>query len=164
MVGINTARSLTFKGGRINREQVAEVERRFRGLPESVTRVVVSHHPFDLPDGAEASELVGRADMAMAAFAGCGVDLFLSGHLHKSHASSTAARYVIEGFAALVIQAGTATSTRGRGEANAFNVIRIGSDALELQPWHWQPGAGEFRAAAPLAFDYLGGRGCAPKR
>ena len=86
VVGINTARSLTFKGGRINREQVAEVERRFRGLPESVTRVVVSHHPFDLPDGAEASELVGRADMAMAAFAGCGVDLFLSGHLQIGRA------------------------------------------------------------------------------
>ena len=164
VVGINTARSLTFKGGRINREQVAEVERRFRGLPEAVTRVVVSHHPFDLPGDARPSELVGRADMAMEAFAGAGVDLFLSGHLHRSHSSSTAERYLIDGFAALVIQAGTATSTRGRGEANAFNVIRIGATAMELEAWHWQPALGVFAAASQSAFDYLSGRGWAPKR
>jgi len=164
VVGINTARSLTFKGGRINREQVAEVERRFRGLPEAVTRILVSHHPFDLPGEAKPSDLVGRADMAMQAFAGAGVDLFLSGHLHRSHASSTAERYLIDGFAALVIQAGTATSTRGRGEANAFNVLRVCATTLELVTWRWQPEAMAFAAAGVQAFDYLHGRGWAPKQ
>jgi 3',5'-cyclic AMP phosphodiesterase CpdA len=164
VIGINTARSLTFKGGRINREQVDEVARRFRGLPEAVTRIVVSHHPFDLPEGAEPGDLVGRADMAMEAFAGCGVDLFLSGHLHRSHSGSTAERYLIDGFAALVIQAGTATSTRGRGEANAFNVIRIGATAIELETWAWQPAHAAFQAVARTGFDYVTGRGWAPKR
>ena len=164
MIGINTARSLTFKGGRINAEQVAEVARRFAGLPEAVTRIVVSHHPFDLPDGGEESDLVGRAEMAMRAFSGCGVDLFLSGHLHRSHAGSTAKRYLIEGFAALVFQAGTATSTRGRGEANAFNAIRIGTSAMSLETWMWQPAQGRFEAGASQTFDYVSGRGWAPKR
>lgn len=164
VVGVNTARSLTFKGGRINAAQVAEVEARFRGLPERVTRVVVSHHPFDLPPGGDAGDLVGRADMAMQAFAGCGVDLFLSGHLHQSHAGSTAARYLIDGFAALVVQAGTATSTRGRGEANAFNVLRIGASDMVLETWRWRADAGVFAAAATRAFDYLGGRGWAPQQ
>ena len=77
----------------LNAEQVAEVERRFRGLPEPVTRIVVSHHPFDLPEGADNADLVGRAGMAMDAFAGCGVDVFLSGHLHATHAASTARRF-----------------------------------------------------------------------
>ena len=163
-IGINTARSLTFKGGRINREQVDEVARRFQGLPESVTRIVVSHHPFDLPGGAEASDLVGRASMAMDAFAGCGVDLFLSGHLHLTHSGSTAERYAIDGFAALVIQAGTATSTRGRGESNAFNVIRVGSTDMRLETMRWSPDAGRYVAAAAQDFAYLGGRGWAPKR
>ena len=165
VVGINTARSLTFKGGRINREQVAEVERRFQGLPERVTRIVVSHHPFDLPGDAKPSELVGRAGMAMQVFAGCGVDLFLSGHLHRSHSSSTAERYLIDGFAALVIQAGTATSTRGRGEANAFNVLRIGDDTtMALETWHWQPEQGGFGPGEAQAFEYRSGRGWAPKQ
>ena len=164
VIGINTARSLTFKGGRINQQQVDEVARRFAGLPDAVTRIVVSHHPFDLPEGGEESDLVGRADMAMRAFSGCGVDLFLSGHLHHSHAGSTAKRYLIDGFAALVIQAGTATSTRGRGEANAFNVIRIGATEMALDTWQWDPEAGRFAAVATACFDYVQGRGWAPKR
>ena len=164
VVGISTARSLVFKGGRINREQIREVARRFEGLPEPVTRVVVSHHPFDLPADAKPSELVGRAGLAMQAFAEAGVDLFLSGHLHRSHASSTAERYLIDGFAALVIQAGTATSTRGRGEANAFNVLRIGATTMELEAWHWQPDAGVFAPTGRTAFDYVSGRGWAPQR
>lgn len=162
VIGLNTARSLTFKGGRINQAQVAEVERRFRGLAEPVTRIVVTHHPFDLPTGGDESDLVGRASMAMTAFAGCGVDLFLSGHLHHSHAGSTAQRYRIDGFAALVVQAGTATSTRGRGEANAFNVIRIGATDMVLATWRWQPERRQFVPVTEQAYRYLSGQGWAP--
>jgi 3',5'-cyclic AMP phosphodiesterase CpdA len=163
-IAINTARSLTFKGGRINREQVDEVARRFNGLPESVTRIVVSHHPFDLPDGAGATDLVGRAGMAMQAFAGCGVDLFLSGHLHRTHTGNTARRYAIEGFAALVVQAGTATSTRGRGESNAFNVVRIGATDMQVETLAWVPDGGSFQPSSRQSFDYLHGRGWAPRQ
>jgi len=159
VIGLNTARSLTFKGGRINREQVAEVERRFKALPEAVTRVVVTHHPFDLPEGGDEGDLVGRATMAMDAFAGCGVDLFLSGHLHHSHASSTASRYQIDGFAALVMQAGTATSTRSRDEVNAFNVIRVGVTDMQLQTWRWNAKAQQFAQADEQAFRYEHARG-----
>ena len=161
-IGLNTARSLTFKGGRVNREQVAEVERRFHGLPEPVTRIVVSHHPFDLPEDADAGDLVGRADMAMRAFAGCGVDVFLSGHLHTTHAGSTARRYRIEGYAALAVQAGTATSTRGRGEANAFNLLRIGRRSLQLETWSWRSGAGRYLPAPERRFAWLEGQGWGP--
>jgi 3',5'-cyclic AMP phosphodiesterase CpdA len=161
-IGINTARSLTFKGGRINGEQVAEVERRFRGLPEPVTRILVSHHPFDLPAHAEESDLVGRAGMAMRAFAGCGVDVFLSGHLHATHAASTASRYRIEGYAALVVQAGTATSTRGRGEVNAWNVLRIGRRSLGLETWSWRSAEGRYRPSAEQRFAWVEGRGWGP--
>lgn len=163
VIGINTARSLTFKGGRINREQVAEVERRFRGLPEAVTRIVVSHHPFDIPAHGDEGDLVGRAGMAMQAFSGCGVDLFLSGHLHHSHAANTAARYDIDGYAALVVQAGTATSTRGRGEANAFNVLRIGAADMALETQAWAADRGAFQPFAQQHFHYAHGSGWAAR-
>jgi 3',5'-cyclic AMP phosphodiesterase CpdA len=159
VVGVNTARSLTFKRGRINAGQVAEVERRFRGLPDAVTRIVVSHHPFDLAEGMHDRELVGRAAMAMQVFAAAGVDLFLSGHMHVTHAMDTAKRYDIAGYAALMIQAGTTTSTRGRGEANAFNVLRIGPDALTLQTWRWEPTQAAFTGAEPQAYAYTKGKG-----
>jgi 3',5'-cyclic AMP phosphodiesterase CpdA len=163
VVGVNTARSLTFKDGRINRDQVAEVERRFRGLPDAVTRIVVTHHPFDdAEDHHRQRDLVGRAAMAMEAFAAAGVDLFLSGHLHMTRTGSTARRYRIAGFAALVVQSGTTTSTRGRGEANAFNVLRIGSDALDLETWTWRAEQEAFAANAPQRFAYTQGAGWAP--
>lgn len=137
VLGINTARSLTFKDGRVNRQQVEQMRAALAGLDPAITRVVVTHHPFDLPGRADEDDLVKRAPMAMAAFAECGVDLLLAGHLHVSHADSTAARYPISEYAALVIQAGTATSTRGRGEVNAFNVIRIGAGRVEVDRYGW---------------------------
>ena len=161
VVGLNTARSLTFKGGRINRDQVAAVAQRFEGLPEAVTRIVVTHHPFDLPAQGDEGDLVGRATMAMEAFASCSVDVFLSGHLHHSHVGDTAQRYRIDGYAALVVQAGTATSTRGRGEANAFNVLRIGREMLDLAIWQWDAGRGEFVERDTRRFRYVSGRGWA---
>jgi 3',5'-cyclic AMP phosphodiesterase CpdA len=137
VLGINTARSLTFKDGRVNKEQVAAMRAAFAGLDPSITRVVVTHHPFDLPQTADDDDLVDRAPMAMQAFADVGVDLLLAGHLHTSHAGNTAERYQIKDFAALVVQAGTATSTRGRGEVNSFNAIRIEPQRIEVDRYGW---------------------------
>lgn len=159
VIGLNSARSSTFKGGRINEEQVAEAKRRFEGLPESVTRVVVTHHPFDIPAGGDENDVVGRSQMAMDVLAQCSTDVFLSGHLHRSNASSTASRYHIAGFAAVVIQAGTATSTRGRGEENSFNVIRIGETDLVLETWRWQSAHGAFANESEQRFRYTHGVG-----
>ena len=162
VVGVNTARSLTFKGGRINVEQVREIERRFHGLPEHVTRIVVTHHPFDVPAGGDEHDVLGRAPMAMAEFAKAEVDVFLSGHLHHSNTGTTAHRYRIAGFAALVVQAGTATSTRERDEANAFNVLRIGERDLQVQTWRWDAAVRRFAAAAAADYRYVHGSGWQP--
>jgi 3',5'-cyclic AMP phosphodiesterase CpdA len=137
VLGVNTARSLTFKDGRVNKEQVEKIRTTLSGLPAEVTRVVVTHHPFDLPQGAEEEDLVDRAHMAMDVFAELGVDLLMAGHLHMSHAGNTQARYKISEYAALVVQAGTATSTRGRGEVNSFNVIRIEPLRIEVDRYGW---------------------------
>ena len=144
VLGVNTARSLTFKGGRINEEQIDSLRRRLQELPESLTKVIVTHHPFDIPDEPENDELVGRADKAMAAFADCGVDILLSGHFHTGKAGETSSRHPLAGYAALAVQAGTATSTRGRGESNSFNVLRIEDDTASVEVNVWQPEAGIF--------------------
>jgi 3',5'-cyclic AMP phosphodiesterase CpdA len=139
VLGVNTARSLTWKDGRVNREQVEKIRATLSSLDPAITRVVVTHHPFDLPKGAEddPDDLVDRAQMAMDVFAECGVDLLMAGHLHLSHAGNTQARYKISEYAALVVQAGTATSTRGRGEVNSFNVIRIERERIEVDRYGW---------------------------
>jgi 3',5'-cyclic AMP phosphodiesterase CpdA len=152
VLGVNTARSLTWKDGRVNKEQVEKIRATLAGLPQEVTRVVVTHHPFDLPKGAEEDDLVDRAHMAMDAFADVGVDLLMAGHLHQSHAGNTQARYKISEYAALVVQAGTATSTRGRGEVNSFNVIRIESQKIEVDRYGWDSVHKQFQLLATEKF------------
>ncbi len=140
--GINTARSLTFKNGRVALAELDRLHTQLAQLPSPLTKIIVTHHPFDLPERLDYHELAGRAPAAMALFADCGADVLLAGHLHASHAGSSAARYPVVDFAALVVQAGTATSTRARGESNSFNVLRIDSAAIAVERYHWLPAVG----------------------
>lgn len=145
VLGINTARSLTRKYGRINEKQIVHARAVFAEVEPEVTKVVVTHHPFDLPPGSH-SRLVGRSALAMRGLAAAGVDLILSGHLHLQHTGLTAKRYRIEGHSALIAQTGTTISTRGRGEANSFNFIRLESDAIAIESYLWQPASQQFVA------------------
>ena len=148
VLGINTARSLTVKGGRVNEKQVAWMREKLCALGKEIIKIIVTHHPFDLPENYDKRELVGRAQMAMKTLAECGVDLFLAGHLHVSHTGHTAERYKIGGHSAVVVQAGTAASTRGRGESNSFNVIRMAQPNIAVERFVWQPAESVFVKAA----------------
>lgn len=150
VLGLNSARSLTFKGGRINHEQVALVRARFAAVPAGTTRILVTHHPFELPVDADPGDRIGRAAMALRAFADCGVDLLLSGHLHRTHMAP--ADGAVAAHAALSVHAGTASSTRGRGETNAFNAVTVAPDRVRVATWAWDPREQAFVASAPRAF------------
>jgi 3',5'-cyclic AMP phosphodiesterase CpdA len=151
VVGVNTARSLTWGEGRINEEQVDHIVRTLAGVPDDLIRVVVTHHPFDLPEGVREERLLGGAVMAMEKLAAANADLFLAGHLHLSHIGHTAARYKIAGHSALVVQAGT-VSTRSRGEQPSFNVLRIARPNIAVERLVWDPALHGFTATAAGSF------------
>jgi 3',5'-cyclic AMP phosphodiesterase CpdA len=144
VVGLNTARAFVAKGGgRLGSPQVARAVERLRGLPPHLIKIIVTHHPFDVPEGVPSNNLVGRAAMAMGHLGAVGADLFLAGHIHVSHVGHTAERYRIEGHSALVVQAGT-MSTRGRGELNTFNVLRVERPRVTIERHSWEPGHHRF--------------------
>jgi len=135
--GLNSTRSFTTKHGRLREKDIARVCEKLGQLPEAVTKIVVCHHPFDLPVKHTQHDLIRSAESAMRAFAACRVDLILSGHLHLSLTSHTAHRYRTQGHQSLIVQAGTAISNRRRGETNSFNVLHIRGGNLIVERLAW---------------------------
>lgn len=147
VIGINTARSPAWGEGRINQQQVDRVVNRLSRVPKSLIRVIVTHHPFDLPPEIEEKRLPGCSQMAMARLADANADLFLSGHLHISHVSHAAERYKLDGHSALIVQAGT-ISRRSRGEQPSFNVLRVERPKITLERFAWDQATGAFTGSA----------------
>jgi 3',5'-cyclic AMP phosphodiesterase CpdA len=137
VLGINTARSFTFKDGRISKEQLEFIRETFARTDPDATRVLVTHHPlFAVPVGEQLERAVGRHELALDSIEEAGVDLLLAGHAHHASVHS-AADLVTRAGGALVIQAGTATSTRVREQSQSFNVIDIenGNVTLTVECW-----------------------------
>ena len=153
VLGLNSARALSFGRGRLNADQVARAAERLRTAASGLVKIIVTHHPFDLPDDYDPRHLVGRATMAMAQLASVGADLFLAGHLHVSHIGRTAERYKIAGHSALVVQAGT-ISTRRRGEANSFNVLRLERPHISVARRTWDETRQTFVEASVRTFQH----------
>ena len=156
VLGINTARSLTFKDGKINDEQVAFIRDTFCKVDSDKPRILVTHHPiFALPTGDGVGEPIKNQEEVLDMIGKIGVDLLLAGHNHRaSHQDS--ADFVTKSTGALVVQAGTATSTRVRGEHQSFNRIVVNGDNVEVTLIGWHDT--EFRDGEPARFTRTDGR------
>jgi 3',5'-cyclic AMP phosphodiesterase CpdA len=138
ILGINTARSLTFKDGRINHHQVDFIRETFSRTPRDAFRVLVTHHPlFALEVAGQTAPAIGRHELALDAVQEAGVDMLLAGHNH--HASShSASDLVTRAGGALVVQAGTATSTRVREQEQSFNSIDVADASVTITVNAWR--------------------------
>jgi 3',5'-cyclic AMP phosphodiesterase CpdA len=158
VLGINTARSLTFKDGRINRDQVDFIRETFARTSSDKMRIIVTHHPlFALEVGGEVERAIGRQELALDAVEESGVDMVLAGHAH--HASSQdAGDLVTRAGGVLVVQAGTATSTRVREQEQSFNTIDIDEGSATITVHAWK--GGEFKANDAERYEWKDGRWC----
>lgn len=142
--GLNTARAFTWKNGRINRQQLEKLRARFENGPATNVRIVVTHHPFDVPEGVSGNQAFRRTRFAMKTLADCRVDLLLAGHFHVGATGRTATRNRINNYSALIVSSGTSTSTRGRGQPNSLNVIQIDGAKISIARRTWRAGRGFF--------------------
>jgi len=156
VLGINTARSLTFKEGRINQDQVQFIRDTFSRTPAEAMRVLVTHHPmFAVKVGEQVERAIGRQELALDAIEDAGVDMLLAGHAH--HASTElASDLVTRAGGALVIQAGTATSTRVREQEQSFNQIDIEDASATITVHTWR--RGNFEASDSQCYEWQNGR------
>ena len=154
VLGINTARSLTFKDGRISEEQVEFIRETFSRTDPNAVRVLVTHHPLlAVPVGEGVERAVGRQELALDAVEKAGVDLLLAGHAH--HAATLEDLGTRAG-GALVVQAGTATSTRVREQEQSFNTIDIADGCVTITVNAWTDD--DFRPSDAQRYEWQEGR------
>jgi DNA repair exonuclease SbcCD nuclease subunit len=132
VVGINTVRILRMKEGSVDQLQTKRVHHMFRDLEPDVFRVVVSHHPFNIPKK-HRKRPMARVKKFWKFFEDMRIDVFLSGHLHDTLVHHEEQSYKIDPNGSLIIQAGTAISTRRRKEGNAFNVVTLDFPTLRIE-------------------------------
>ena len=154
VLGINTARSLTFKDGRISEEQVEFIRETFSRTDPNAVRVLVTHHPLlAVPVGEGVERAVGRQELALDAVEKAGVDLLLAGHAHHA---ATLEDLVTRAGGALVVQAGTATSTRVREQEQSFNTIDIADGCVTITVNAWTDD--DFRPSDAQRYEWQEGR------
>jgi 3',5'-cyclic AMP phosphodiesterase CpdA len=156
LLGLNTARSTTFANGRISRKQAAAIKAVFSEVPAGRLRVLAIHHPLAAPPMAGNVAVVGRTAMALEAIIEAGVRLVLSGHYHRALSGGPAGSDLVAKGSILLVHAGTAISTRLRGEPNSYNLLHAEPTAVTCTVRSF---AGEdFEDAETARYALLGGK------
>lgn len=143
VVGVNTARSFTQKSGWISGRQLQEIHELTCGAAAGLMKVVVTHHPFIPSPRDPEGDIVLDAAEALDRLEQCGIDLLLAGHLHLAYHDDIRSHHKSLKRSVLSVQAGTATSTRLRGEPNAYNWITLVPNQVSVEVRIWNSKAFE---------------------
>ena len=138
VIGLNSARraraGLDWSHGRLSRAQIAAAAGAMRQTDRSL-KVVALHHPVTPGPGRAGAAVISSAPRALAAFREAGGDLVLTGHAHVAQAG---VKETAHG-AIVIAAAGTASSTRLRGELPSYNLIECDDDDLVIETHRYGP-------------------------
>ena len=133
IIGVNSARRaqprINWSHGRLPKSIVEASSAIARQENDAGRQVILAlHHPVAPGPGKAGARIVGNGEYALQQFAENGVSAILTGHVHVA----AAAPLVSTGGRILSIQAGTAVSTRERGEQASFGMMNVSRDKIML--------------------------------
>lgn len=149
VLGVNSTRVWRHKHGELPAVLVQEVAQRLAVLTQPF-KVVALHHPLAVIEAGDRCNRVRGAEEALSAWTAAGADLFLGGHIHLPYCILGGGRETRQ---AVILQAGTAVSTRRRGgQPNSFNLIRFdtagGRRSMQVERRDYDAQAGVFVAGS----------------
>jgi 3',5'-cyclic AMP phosphodiesterase CpdA len=150
IVALNsTAPRRAITNGRICPQHLALCAEAFASAPEGAARIVVTHHLWAPTPDYEGGKVMPGAKQALDALTELGVDLILSGHLHRAFIGNSLDAYGGRDreHGILIVQCGTSTSRRGRArerEKNSFNWIRITHRIIRITHYMYFSDVGGF--------------------
>ena len=153
--------------GRLRDRQIEFAARIFQECSREDVRILVTHHPLaHPPDGGSDHILPGSAAL-VDRFREMGVDLILSGHLHRGYVVTSSGGGTVGLEAASTdpvkgpargdvahVHSGTAMSNRGRMAErgrNSLNVLNIGVQEVVVTPYWYEDEPNGFVARRPVS-------------
>jgi 3',5'-cyclic AMP phosphodiesterase CpdA len=129
IVAASSVRPWRWKEGSLSRAQLRWIAESAERFPRAM-RILATHHPV----AQHRPDHLGRR--VLSTLQASDVSVCLSGHLHTSFSGLIVDRLGQSG-SVLEIHACTATSTRLRGEANAYNRLTIQGHDLQVEAIAW---------------------------
>jgi len=143
--GVTTAHGKTIAGGRFGAQALQRIIDHWSQLPPHVLKILVSHHPFELLTSEKRIDRWGyRIHHPIDIDLTHQADLILSGHFHQGDAFPTEQVFLNPHRSVIAIQAGTAMSSRLRGETNSYNLIETRPGSVRFEKRTWQEESQQF--------------------
>lgn len=151
-VALNTAAPRTaIVNGTVREHQLGLAQAAFDEAPSEDVKVAVLHHHMAMPGDWSHQPALPIRERVLTILEDAGVDLILSGHLHRGFIARSSRVYPESRRDVLIVHSGTATSTRGRGREkgrNSFNLIATGLEHLTVEHFMYMGGPDGFRSVA----------------
>lgn len=138
IVALNSTRPRSaIVNGRVSKSQLQLCAWAFQEAPRNAARIVVAHHHFAPAPDYEGGQVMPRARRGLEMLTELRVHMILGGHLHRSYVGNSLDVLPGRGrtHGIIIVQAGTATSRRGRArerDRNSFSLLRINGQSIRV--------------------------------